>query len=366
MKILQVIPQLCSGGAERFVVDLCNELSALGHEVVLCTLMKLEGDRAFYKSELSPDVRCVTLNKKLGFSFKTMFDFYALVKNEKPDIIHSHLKSLPYTFLAVSFLCKGIHTIHNDAKREAGDVVNRMTRKYLFRIGRVVPVTISPESDRSFRHYYKLEPQLINNGRNIPNDIIVSSEVKNEIESYKVHPQTRCIVQLARLEPQKNIPMMSRVAKRLEQKGYCFVILNIGMSKNKTIVDQIKTIGSESQHLLGERKNPLEYLKYAGAFSLSSIHEGMPISLIEALGVGAIPICTPVGGIVDIIQDGKNGFLAANIQEESFYNALKRYLDTPDDKLAEIRKNALLSYKPFSMTECAKKYVDLYKTYKSN
>ena len=52
MKILQVIPHLGSGGAERFVVDLSNELSKQGHEVVLLTFYDLEGKYGFYKNDI--------------------------------------------------------------------------------------------------------------------------------------------------------------------------------------------------------------------------------------------------------------------------------------------------------------------------
>ena len=53
------------------------------------------------------------------------------------------------------------------------------------------------------------------------------------------------------------------------------------------------------------------------AYALCSSYEGMPISLIEAIGVGCIPVCTPVGGIVDVVHNGENGFLSDGIGEES-------------------------------------------------
>ena len=51
MKIIQVIPQLNSGGAERFVVDLCNELDTT-HEVVLFVLFPIE-THGFFSNELN-------------------------------------------------------------------------------------------------------------------------------------------------------------------------------------------------------------------------------------------------------------------------------------------------------------------------
>ena len=63
MKILEIIPQLSSGGAERFVVDLSNDLS-LRHDVVLIVGFTLVGETSFYLSEVSERVEIISLNKK--------------------------------------------------------------------------------------------------------------------------------------------------------------------------------------------------------------------------------------------------------------------------------------------------------------
>lgn len=134
----------------------------------------------------------------------------------------------------------------------------------------------------------------------------------------------------------------------------------IGNDKNEELVKEIRSYNCPAVHILGERHNPMEYLSLADAYCLCSSFEGMPISLIEALGVGAIPICTPVGGIVDVIKDGVNGFLADNLSEEALYVVLKHFLETPNEELQKMKKRALDSYKPFSMKACAEKYEQLF------
>ena len=58
------------------------------------------------------------------------------------------------------------------------------------------------------------------------------------------------------------------------------------------------------------------------AYELCSSNEWMPISLIEAIGVGCIPVCTPVGGIVDGVHNGENGCLSEAIGEEAYFLAV--------------------------------------------
>lgn len=359
MKIIQIIPYIGSGGAERFVVDLSNELAQIGHEVLLCTLYAMDGSMGFYKRDINHKVKVVTLNKGLGLSLRTIMKFMNVVKKEKPDLIHSHIGALQYSFLSQVFQSRGYHTVHNEAHLEAKGYLEILLRKFAFKLGLVTPITVSKESHDSFVSFYNKNAYQINNGRSISN-IIVSQRVKDEIKSYMPNDNTRVIVQVARFQEQKNIPLMARVTKRLYNDGYNFSLLFIGNTEKTQIREEVEREKSVCAHILGERHNPLEYLKEAGCFALSSLYEGMPISLIEAFSVGAIPVCTPVGGIPNAVINGENGILSKDTSEDAYYEALKAYLEMPDDQVQLMREKALRSYEPYNMTECAKKYMDVF------
>ena len=361
MKIIEIVPALASGGGERFVVDLCNELSR-EHDVTLLVLHKLEGICAFYLPQVSERVRVVSLNKKLGADFGIFWHLYQFVKNEKPDIIHTHLRAIVYAIIPELITMHGIHTIHSDAEKEASNKFFVWIRRLLFKTGRVIPVTISQNSHRSFVEFYDMDAIQIDNGRDIPANLPISNAVKAEIASYRKNEQTRVIIQLAHLDDIKRQDLMARVANRLYIEGYNFVVLFIGRWDNKAFKQKVENVMPPCCHILGERQNPLEYLKEAGALGLCSRHEGFPISIIEALGVGAISICTPVGGIVNVVRDGENGLLSKDISEDSYYIALKRYLDMTEGQIAEMRAIARHSYTPYSMMECARKYVEVFKS----
>lgn len=360
MKVIQVIPHLGSGGAERFVVDLSNELVRKGHDVMLLTFYDLEGKYGFYKNDIDERVKLLSLHKSVGFSIKCLWQTFNIIQKERPDIIHSHISSLQYTILPQLFIAKGVHTVHNEAQLEVSSKFEIVLRKFAFRYNVIQPVTISPESHDSFVKFYGKEVPLITNGRSVYGNIIVSKETKEEINGYRTSQNTKVIVQVARFQPQKNIPMMARVASRLYDEKHDFVLLFIGSTENKEIADEVKRQMPPSAHILGERTNPLEYLKEADAFALSSLYEGMPISLLEALAVGAVPICTPVGGIPDVVKDGENGFLSADNTEDSYYETMKKFLNTDCSTLNNMRQKAKASFAPYSMSECADRYLQLY------
>ena len=360
MKIIEYIPQLGSGGGERFTVDLCNELS-LKHDVTLCISHSLD-KFGFYKDEISSRVKVVSFNKKQGFDITLPFKVLKLIKKERPDIVQTHLMALAYTAIAsvVHKKPKYFHTVHNGAKEESDGPKGEKIRRFLFGKKYVTPVTISPESLKSFVEFYGINAPMIANGRNVPSDLAISIEVQEEFLKYRSTCNTKVIVQLAHVGHQKRQDVMARVIDRLTKEGYDVEVLMVGELNEQKMVDDIRLLNNPHIHLLGGKHNPLEYLKAADAYGLSSSFEGLPISLIEALGVGAVPVCTPVGGIVNLVNDGVNGFLSTDISEESYYIAVKRFLDLTPEALTNMKKAALDSYAPYSMTECASKYEQLF------
>ncbi len=360
MKIIEIIPQLSSGGAERFVVDLCNELVQMGHTVTLVVLHNLKRN-GFYQEEIDGRVRVVSMNKKKGMDFRLFFQLRHFIRAERPDVVHTHLRAIVYDFIE-ALVPHGVmhcHTVHNAARQEAGGGISAFVRKYAFSHQLSVPVTISEESLRSFEAYYGYPAPVIPNGRNVGADLQVSDGVKREFEQYRRTASTRVLVCLARITKVKRQTMLAHITKALED-SYDFTVLLIGTDKDRELVNEIESIGCRHLHILGERHNPLEYLKAADAYCLCSSYEGAPMSLIEAIGTGCVPVCSPVGSIVDIVHDGENGLLATDLSRSAYQAKVEEFLLLPSNRLLALSQAALESYPPFSMTACAKKYVQLF------
>lgn len=361
MKIIEIIPQLSQGGAERFVVDLCNEMSK-EHEVLLVVLHPISKHGLFVR-EVNESVRLICMNKRKGIDLGLFFRLFKLIKLEKPTVVHTHLRSIAYIILAYLMLpkIKFFHTVHNDAAMEAGGLLNKWCRKLAFRLGWVSPITISEESQQSFKKYYHLPSSLIYNGRPVYDpDTNISSEI-NELERVKTNKNSKIIVNVARVQPQKNQYVLAKVIDDLNQKGHGVELAIIGEKANKKLVEDIEKLESPYIHFLGVRDNPRSYMRAADAFCLSSIYEGMPITLIECFSVGAIPICTSVGGVMNMIHDGVNGILAKSAEQEDIEFALMRFLELSKEDMDNMRKNSFESFKNYDMESCAKKYIVTFK-----
>lgn len=360
MKIIEIIPQLSQGGAERFVIDLCNQL-AEEHEVMLVVLHSID-NHGFFKKDLSTKVQLLSMNKKKGMDWRLFLRLTKLIIKENPDVVHTHLRSIVYVLFAciLPTNLEFFHTIHSDAKVEAGGGLGKWCRKFLFKIGRVHPVTISEESKRSFEDFYHLPSTLIYNGRPKYDHSIDISAINRELYNIKANKDAALLVNVARIQPPKNQLVLAKAIDKLNKEGVHVELAIIGSMDDKRIVDDIENLSSPYVHILGVRSNPRDYICTADAFCLPSIYEGMPITLIECFSVGSIPLCSPVGGIINVIRDGVNGILAKSSNQEDVEEMIKRFLSLKSDDVRLLKKNSLSTFDFFDMKKCTESYVSLF------
>lgn len=362
MNIVQIIPQLGTGGAERFVVDLCNQLCEQ-HEVMLVVLHSID-QYSFFAKEVSSKVKLISLNKKAGLDVRLFARLYRLVGEFSPDIIHTHLRGLFYSLPIIwrrQNKTKAVHTLHNDAFKEASSWIDRLYRKVLFYKKCVHPVVISETSQESFSHLYKMHSTLIYNGSIQPDALSKDTQnfIAQEYAMIKKNPEAKLIINVARVTKQKNHEVLAEAIVNLNKKGRAVELVVVGREYPELIANSL-LLQSPLVHFLGEKKNPRDYIRMADAFCLSSIYEGMPISLIESLSVGAISICTPVGGMVDMIADGENGILTSGTTVEDIEQGIERFLTLSEDQKKLMKKNAEKSFIRYSMETCAQTYCNLF------
>ncbi len=346
VKIMHLIGDLSKGGAERFVVDLCNELAKDDqYEVFLVSICSNSVEETFVK-DIDTNVRYVSFNKGRGFSLNTFWALTKWLRKEEPNVLHSHLNGFEYLglYLLVNKRTLFFHTIHNVAVVECPNFLIKTFRRVWYRINKVKPVTISFDGRKTYRDYYQLDNDiLIENGRQ---DLVATNEIDSLSEKYKEGDDTFVLIHVGRIASEKNQDLLIRAVKQfnLTEEKKCKLII-IGEVKEKRLYQHLLAVVNNDPYIefIGGRHNVVDYLSIADAFCLSSIFEGMPISLIEALSVGCIPICTPVGGISQMIKHGKTGFLSRDVSVDSYCDVLKEALYHPDKKM--IKLNGRLFFK---------------------
>lgn len=361
MRILEVITALSSGGAERFIVDLCNQMAEDGHDIILMTMKDPAiGNNGFYLHDISDKVKFISLNlTKFGpFTFYTL---YKAIKNVNCDIVHMHLD--PHFFGIVSFLLdrdkKYFITSHSQAESEKLNFLRFWVKKIGFRLHLYEQIAISHQNAESIAKVYGSNAVgIIYNGRASMAVTDEFSNVEKEINQYRYTLNTLVFTTIARCNPAKNIPKLVRCFNEVKKRGYDITLLVIGDGYEGPTGLGIQQKALDHIHFLGAKHNIVDYLEASDFFTLSSDYEGMPITLIEAMACGCIPIGTPVSGFNDVIIDGKNGFIAKDFSDEAYIHAIELAIQ---NKASISRIDLQQSYKDnFSIHTCSSHYVELF------
>lgn len=356
MKILEIIPSLQAGGAEVFLVNLCNEMCL--HNGVSVTLLTFyDSEYSFLRKKLDSSITFAYIPKSRGFDFKLMYRICDFIKDGRYDIAHFHVNAIAYATLpAVKKLCRCYATIHNDAYREASGV-HRLIRRYLFKTNKVHPITISHQSDVSFHQLY---------GNTIPTTVIYNGVPPYNptsgfsLKQYKTTSETKLFIMAAAVTPVKNELTVALAVKQLIDEGEDIALVIAGRDADKQYAQQLKDITTQRIHYVGEVTNPMDYMYQGDYFVLASHFEGLPISLLEAVSVGCIPIVTPVGGCADVVDNERNGFIIATQNQQDIYNTLKKVLHFPSQRISKIREQALSDADRYSISYCANSHLSLF------
>lgn len=361
MKILHIHPSMAGGGIEAMICGLVNEMAKF-HDVTLCTIFEPQKEDVF-ENKVSKNVHRASLGKKKpGFSLKEIFRIYQFIKEGDYDVVHIH-GFFYYYVLAVFLLhkrVKFVYTIHSDAAKENTLWDKRFIRikKYAFKKNYIHPVTISKESKRSFTAFYGLDSTLIYNG--IPEYVALNNASK--LKEFRKTDKTKLFFHPGRISEPKNQVVLVKVFDRLIKEGNDVVLLIAGQKQDMQIWSELEPYLNERIIYLGERSDVCDLLAESDAFCLPSIWEGMPVTLLEALSVGCIPICSPVGGIPEVINSGENGFLSSDSSEEAYYNVLCRFLQCMETEMYRIKMNCLESFQKFRIPEVAQNYINVYQS----
>lgn len=359
MKILHIHPSLASGGIEAMICALANEMSH-GHSVSVCSIYKPKTEHLFW-NKLNTYVQRYSLGKdRKGFSLKEVFNIYAFICKNEYDVVYLH-GFIQYYLLSVFLLhkkTKFCYTVHSDAYKENVGWSKRLfpLKRFFFKNKWIIPITISHASKDSFTELYKCPSILIYNGISNPQVSLCPPEIINQV---RYSEKTKVFIHPGRISSAKNQIVLCEVFNRLIKEGNDVVLLIAGANDDRSIFTKLEPYFSDRIMYIGLRSDIIDLMAYSDAMCLPSLWEGLPVALLEALAVGCIPICSPVGGIVNIIQNDYNGLLSNSSSENDYLIAVSKFLAKSKDELKYIKANCSKSFDNYNITETAQKYLQI-------
>lgn len=333
-RIALFMSALDGGGAERIMLYLARGFVEQGLDVDL-VLAKAEGP---LMSQIPPGVRLIDLkSKRLIFSPRTLARY---VRKQRPVAVLSALEDA--NFVAIwtrRFLrlpTRVVVTVHNTLSREAQNAT-----KFKRRIAPYLVKLFYPWADAAIAVSQGAADDLISLGISprlvqvVYNPVVMPDFYEKAAEPVD-HPwfapdRPPVIIGVGRLERQKDFPTLIRAYAQLREHRPMRLMI-LGEGQDRPILEElIQDLGLGQEVLLpGFVPNPYAYLAKASVFVLSSLFEGLPTALIEAMAAGTPVISTDCkSGPAEILLNGKYGPLVPVGDVEKMAQAIAQTLDSP-------------------------------------
>ncbi len=298
-------------------------------------------------------------------NFKDIYNLIKFIRLNSIDIIHAHgkgagalsrivrvfiNKKLIYTFHGIHLQC------HSWPKR-----LIYLTYEYLTGWLDSYKILVS-NSERIYAIKSKIclgkKFMIINNG-------VEDKPIKNIMKKFRENTkeiilEPISVISICRFVEQKNINDILNIALELPSIKFC--IVGDGLLWNN-INHKIKKRNLKNVNLLGAKKDIFRYLYESDIYLSTSLYEGLPISILEAMSIGLPVVASNVIGNCDTVENGKSGFLYQLNDTSSAVNYLKILAENFDLRLKIGNAAVERQRKIFSKKSMISKYIDLYKNH---
>jgi len=318
LKIFQVIDSLSVGGSERMSINIYNTLHANNINNHLIVTRKTGPLYNFIEDTKNVHF----LDKKNAVDFIAFIKLLKLILKHKPSLIHVHQTSIYWVLIIKIFLPKTTVVWHDhwgfsDLLKDSD---RKLIRRFSFLINGVICVN---EKIRKWNvKNLKVKEEYIVFIRNYP--LLKRIKTNNNNNG-------SIIVCVANIRDQKDHPNLLKACAILKEDKVDFKLLLVGSLEDIVWVDKVEKMIQDLRldnevKLLGAVTEISEILSEANLGVLSSISEGLPVSLLEYGLMGLPVVCTDVGQCKEVLGNGEYGWLVPAKSPKKLAIAIKEAL----------------------------------------
>lgn len=368
-KIAWIIPDLYTGGMSRVLETLSNEFNKDSkYEQYNILLKKKDINFKVYGKTFSLEKEGKSLIEKIFIFMKRIYDFYKINRNYNFDYVVSFGMAANIINILINKKGKTIITEHNvkSIENNMGKGINNLIYNYIYnllikflynRADKII--TVSKYMGMDLIKYYGVKESKI--------DTIYNGVDEKKIEKLKIEPlsdeeykifENPVIINVGSTSKQKGQWHLIKIMPELKKviPNIQLIILGQGKDYNK-LYNLVQSLGLENNvHLMGVKSNPYKYMYNAKVFVLSSLYEGFPNVLVEAMTVG-LPIISVdcKSGPRELLNNNINinvennyfladyGILTPDFLEDNYSEAIKE--EILKKAIIELLKNRKLYYK---------------------
>lgn len=385
-KILFIITKSEMGGAQRFLYELITHLNPHKNYQFL---VAAGGSGQLIEKLREKGIEVVSIKNFSNApglkNFLAFFETFNLIRKFKPDVLYllsseagfiGSMTGSFYRFFIRNKKPKIIYRIGGWAFKEPHNIIVKKIFLWAEKLSAPFKDTIitNSEFDRQLAIKNKIaRPEkiiTIYNGLDIGNLKFLPREIAKKILenkiyetiSYKLKAESLLIGTIANFYKNKGLQFLILAIagiKRL-QPNWRFIIIGDGPERF-SLEKLIKNYGLENYiSLIGSISDAYKYLKAFDLFVMSSVKEGQPWVILEAMAAGVPIVATNIAGIPEMIENEKSGFLVEPADSEALCLAIEKILTHPS--LAHtMTQNALTTIKEkFGIDEMIRKNEELF------
>ena len=334
-RVALFVPSLTGGGAERALLEIARGLVRRGFSV---DLVVTRSGGALWGA-VPEDVRLINLK-----SWKTPTCLPALIRyigRERPAVLVSTLELGNLTaLLAKKFFTRKLYLV---ARQDSMYTALHRTQGFALRTAQRLLKRLLPAADAIVavssgvaEDLKRVAPRAAGLVRIVPNPVVTPALVEQAVLPV-AHPwfddqRTPVILTAGRLDiAQKDQPtLLKAFAEVLKSHPARLIVLGEGPDRAGLTALTRELRIREHVDFAGFRANPFAYMARARVFVLSSVCEGLPTVLIEAMASGAPVVSTDCpGGVREILEGGKWGRLVPVGDWQALAGAIRDTLDRP-------------------------------------
>lgn len=320
-KVVHIITRLDFGGAQQNTLHTVRTLDRGRYEAVLIC-----GEGGYLDAEARdlPGVKVVFLDSLVrdvspARDLLALLELRQLLAAMRPDIVHTHSSKagiLGRLAAALAGVPVIIHTYHGFGFHDRQVQLVRAAYVLLERLCALFTTRLVFVSDanRDYAARHRIsgaaEGALIRSGIRL-GDYPAKVDAPALKTSAGIGMHKPLVVCIGNLKPQKNAAdfvAAAAVASRRVPDAH-FILIGDGPNKH-ALQARAFALGLEGRfHFLGWRRDAAQWLAAADVFALTSLWEGLPRALVEALVSGVPAVCYATDGVSDVLKDSDNGFL---------------------------------------------------------
>jgi glycosyltransferase involved in cell wall biosynthesis len=366
MKVLQFTLSFAEGGRRRSTSTLIRGLRAQGVECALGCLDDLSSE----SQEISGLIKdIVVLQRQRLFDPRAVWRLHRFCRRAQIDLIHTHDAASQFAATLLRPLLPRVPvlmTFHRSLRMESERRRDRL-RNALAGACTAAVVTVSEERRQHFLAENRVSPRKV---VCIPNGI--------DTDRFRPDPATRAALRselgvaedtlllgaAGHFRPEKGIDVVIRgfhqLAQRVGADRTRLLVLGEGTPAEWALITELARSGPGKVELLGFRRDPERWFAALDVFVHMPRLEAFGLVAAEALASGLPVVAAHVGGLPEIVQDGRTGLLVPPEAPEALADALGRLLADPllRQRLAQQARPSAVA--AFGMERFARRYIRLY------